>query len=48
MLRSKLNNNYQAIVIAFDIEHIMLVAHIIHRIECLLDILQAFPIAYNR
>ena len=33
MLRCEQNNHYQPVIIAFDVEDVVFVSHIIHRIE---------------
>lgn len=44
-LRCKLNDNYQSVIVSFDIEYIMLISYIIHTIECLFYVCEAFPFA---
>ena len=43
MLRRKFNHNYQAEIISFDVKYVMLIPHIIHRIEGLLNICHTLP-----
>gem|GEM_PF-1667694 len=37
-LRYKFNNNYQSIIVSFDIENIVLIAYIVNRIKCCFNI----------
>ena len=41
--RSKLYNNYQSIIIAFDIKDVMLITNIINAVECSLYFCKIVP-----
>ena len=43
-LNSKLNNHYQAMIVSLDVEHIVLIAHIVHTVERRLHISKASPL----
>ena len=44
-LRSKLNNNYQPIIVALDIEYIVLIAYIVNRVESIFYVSKCLPLA---
>lgn len=41
--RSKLNNDYKSVIVPFYVEDIVLITHIIYRVECLLNVSQVDP-----
>ena len=45
----ELNDHYQSVVVALDVEHVVLVPYAIHAVECCLYIGKTSPIAmfYN-
>ena len=43
-LNSKLNNHHQAMIVSPDVEHIVLIAHIVHTIERCLHISKTSPL----